>query len=157
MELIQYSLSAFVAFLGIPLGAFLATTAREEMPTGRKYFPILQKIFLIAITSVLLNHFSSPLLVKLAVYAVMVFVLLGKHMINFYPFFAVAFFILGQERIELFLISLLVFLYGFPAGSMYVVRNKKMGLLKTLGKASLRYAVFPVAAVLMQLLYVFFS
>lgn len=157
MELLPYSLSALVAFSGVLVGAFLAMTAREEMPTGRKYFPIFQKVLLIAIAAVLLNHFSAPLIVKFAVYAALVLVLIGKHMLNFYPLLAVAFFILGQNSRELFMVSALVFLYGFPAGSMYFVRNRRASLLKTLGNASLRYAVFPVAAVALQILYNLFS
>ncbi len=155
-ELFSYLLSALVAFSGVLVGAFLAMTAREEMPTGRKYFPFFQKVLLIAIAAVLLSHFSAPLIVKFVVYASLVFVLLGKHMINFYPLLAVAFFILGQDRRELFIISVLVFIYGFPTGSMYVVRNRRMSLLKTLGKAGLRYSVFPVVAMALQLLSYFF-
>lgn len=156
MNLLPYSLSALVAFSGVLVGAFLAMTAREEMPTGRKYFPWLQKVLLIAIAAVLLSYFNALLMVKIVAYAAFLFVLSRKQMFNFYPLLAVAFFILGQNSRELFIISVLVFLYGLPVGSMYVVRNRRMSLFKTLGKASLRYAVFPVAAVTLQLLYSYF-
>ncbi len=157
MELLPYSLSALVAFSGVLVGAFLAMIAREEMPTGRKYFPVLKKVLLIAVAAVLLSHFSALLIVKVVVYSALLFFLPRRHMLNFYPLLAVAFFILGQESRELFVLSVLVFLYGFPTGSMYVVRNKRMSILKTLGKVSLRYAVFPVAAVALQMLHMLFS
>ncbi len=151
MDLLPYSLSALVAFSGVPVGAFLAMAAREEMPTGRKYFPILQKVLLMAITAVLLRHFNAFLLVKVAAYAALLFVISRKTMFNFYPFLAVAFFVLGQESRGLFAISLLVFIYGFPAGSLYVLRSGRKGMFRTLGKASLRYVVFPAAALILQL------
>ncbi len=153
MEFVQYSLSALVAFSGVPLGAFLALTAKEEMPTGRKYFPWLQKIILMAVVALLLNHFNALLMVKAAAYAALLFVLLRSNVFNFYPFLAAAFFILGQNSRELFAIAVLVFLYGFPTGSMFVIKNKRVPLLETLGRASLRYAVLPVAAILLQLVY----
>lgn len=154
MEFVQYSLSALVAFLGVPVGAFLALSAREEMHTGRKYFLWLQNIILIAVVALLLNHFNALLILKVAAYAALIFVLLKSSVLNFYPFFAAAFFILGQNSRELFAIAALVFLYGFPAGSMYVIKNKRMPLFETLGRASLRYASFPAAAILLQLIYV---
>jgi len=156
MNLLPYSLSALVAFSGVIVGVVLALFAKEEMPTGKKYFPLIQKVLLIAIFALLLNHFKALLIVKLVAYSALIFVLSRRMMFNLYPLFAVAFFLLGQGSRELFTISTLVFLYGFPTGSMYVVRNRRMGLLKTLGKVSLRYAVFPVAAVVLQLLYQLF-
>ncbi len=157
MNLLPYSLSALVAFSGVLVGAFLAMTAREEMPAGRKYFPLLQKVLLMAIAAVLLSHFGASLAVKIAAYAAVLFAISRKAMLNFYPLLAAAFFILGQGSRELFIISVLVFLYGFPTGSMYVIRNRRMGLLKTLGKAGLRYAVFPAAAISLNLFYALFS
>lgn len=153
MELLQYSLSALVAFLGVPIGAFLALTAKEEMHTGRKYFPWLQKILIIAVVALLLSHFNALLIAKAVVYAVLLFFLLRRQVFNFYPLLAVPFFLLGKNSSELFSISVLVFLYGFPTGSMYVLKNKRSGLPETLGRASLRYVAFPAAAVLFQLIY----
>ncbi len=152
MNLLPYSLSALVAFSGIIVGVVLALFAKEEMPNGKKYFPLFQKVILIAIVALLLNHFKAMLIVKLVAYFALVFVISRRMMFNLYPLLAVAFFLLGQGSGGLFTISTLVFLYGFPAGSMYVIKNGGSGWSCAV-RAGLRYSVFPAAAILLQLMY----
>ncbi len=152
MNLLPYSLSALVAFSGVIVGVVLALLAKEEMPTGKKYFPVVQKALVIAIVALLLNHFEALLAVKLVAYLAVVLVLSRRMAFDVYPLLAVAFFLLGQGSRELFTISTLVFLYGFPTGSLYVIKNRGMGWACAV-RAGLRYSVFPVAAVLLQMVY----
>jgi len=153
MSFLIYLISAVIAFSGVIAGAILAFNTKEEMPTAKKYFPLLQKILLIAMVAVLLNYFNISVVIKVIIYALVIFAVSKKQMLNFYPVIAVLFFSLGQSSQSLFLISTLVFIYGFPTGSLYVIRNKKMKWLELVRKVSVKHGIFLLAAILLQLLY----
>src|SRR3989338_524612 len=124
MTLVQYVLAVLVAFSGVLVGAFLACFAKEEMPTARKYFPLIGAVLFAVVVAFVLNHFSVSLPLRLVAYAVLFpFLLFWKF--DLYPFFAVFFFLLAHSPQGLFAVSALVFLYGFPAGSMFVVRKNE--------------------------------
>lgn len=153
MSFLIYSISALIAFSGVVAGAILAFNTKEEMPTAKKYLPLLQKILLIAIVAVFLNHFKMGIIIKVIIYALVIFAIYKKQILNFYPIIAVLFFFIGQGSQNLFLISTLVFIYGFPTGSLYLIQNKRMKWPELVRKVSIKYGVFLVIAVLLQLLY----
>jgi hypothetical protein len=153
MSLLQYSIAAVIAFSGVVIGAILAFNTKEEMPTAKKYLPLLQSIIFVTIVAVLLNYFKLNIAVRVLVYAAVIFVLLRRQRLNLYPVLAATFFLLGQSSQSLFMVSALIFLYGFPAGSLYFMHNKRMKWLELVRKVSVKYGIFLVAAILLQLLY----
>ena len=119
MTLVQYVLAVLVAFSGVLVGAFLACFAKEEMPTARKYFPLIGAVL--------------------------------------FAVFAVFFFLLAHSPQGLFAVSALVFLYGFPAGSMFVVRKNEFRPVRAVLIAAKRYSYFAALAVVLEVVYVVFS
>mgnify|MGYP001246428768 CR=1 FL=1 len=156
MTFLTYLLATVVAFSGVIAGSMLALNTKEEMPTAKKYFPLLQKVLFIAVIAALLNHFKLAIIVKVIVYLLVLFIILRKKQYNFYPFIAVIFFLLGQSQQSLFTISILMFLFGFPTGSLFVIYNKKMKWFETVKRVTLKYGIFLVIAIALQLLYSLF-
>ncbi|MBS3133209.1 hypothetical protein J4470_03725 [Candidatus Woesearchaeota archaeon] len=156
MSFLIYSLSAVIAFSGVIAGAVLALNTREEMPTASKYLPLMQSIIFATSVAVFLNYFKLNIAVRILVYAAVIFVLLKKQRLNFYPALAALFFSLGQSSQGLFTISALVFLYGLPAGSLCVIHNKRMKWPEAVWKVSKKHGAFLLAAILLQLLYAVF-
>jgi hypothetical protein len=150
MSFLAYPLASAVAFSGLFVGAFLARSAKEEMPTASRYFPWVQKFILVAIAAFLLNYFSLGIAARVVCYAVVILLLLRYGKINFYPLLGIAFFLLGQSGQGLFAVSLLVFMYGFPAGSMFIIRNKRISAYASAQGIISRYGLFIVVAVGLQ-------
>lgn len=152
MTLVQYLIAVFVAFSGVLVGAFLACSAREEMPTARKYFPLIQAVLFAAVAAFALDYFSVSLLLRIAAYvALFPFLLFWKF--DFYPFLAVFFFLLAHSSQSLFAVSVLVFLYGFPAGSLFVVRKNEWRIVRAILMVGRRYSYFVFVAVALEALY----
>ena len=153
MSFLQYVIAAVIAFSGVIAGAVLALLTKEEMPTAKKYFPLLQKVLIISTVVVFLNYFKIGLIIKIVVYALLIFTVLRAKTLNFYPVLAVLFFLLGQSSQSLFLISIMVFLYGFPTGSMYVINNKIRKWQALVKPIALTYGIFLIVAITLQFLY----
>ena len=146
MTFLQYVLAAFVAFSGLFAGAYVARLAKEEMPKASGYFSWFQKILLIIIVAVSLNLSSAGLVVRLVVYAALAFFLLGGRVRNVYPLMGLFFFFAGASG--LFEISTLVFLYGFPTGSLFMINLKKSeGVKRVVGSMLFKYGWFLLVAV----------
>ncbi len=156
MNFLQYALAAVIAFSGLIVGVFLARFTKEEMPTGSRYFPLLQKIIFMAIAVVLLSTFNIALPIKAAIYAIIVILLLRFYSTSFYPLLGVAFFLLGQQSATLFEAAVLVFLYGFPVGSLSA-SGKKINTLETLKKVVVQHSLFLIVAIGLQLVYLFLA
>lgn len=151
--MIAYILASLVAFSGLFIGAYLARAAKEEMPIASRYFPWVQKFIIIAMAAFLLNSFGLGIAARAALYAVAVLFLLRYGNLNFYPLLGVLFFLLSSS--DLFAVSLLTFMYGFPAGSMFMIRKKKLSAYAAVKGIFARYGAFLAVAFVMQLFTVF--
>ncbi len=130
MEIINYTLTLIVSFLGLVIGIILAYIAKEELRAGKKYFILLQKVILTLIPSFFLFYF-----LKKNISLLIISILLFSMLINsynkrikthyIYPFLALIFFF-SHKNIDLFrLEAFLIFLYGFPTGSLLTKVTKK--------------------------------
>ena len=153
MMLPAYALSAVIAFSGVIAGVILAFKTSEEMPAAGKYLPRLQQILLVAIACFFIYYLKPGFLVAVITSAAAVFAALLRPGFNYYPALAAVFFLSGQSGHGLFVASLLIFLYGFPMGSMHFIKNQNMGLFKILKNAVLKYGIFLVLSLGFQLLY----
>lgn len=139
MEILNYALVALVASLGLVTGKILARIAKEEIKQGKKYLLILQKILFCTavITLMYLNrenvHYSWAGALVLFVYlswfkkipAYIQSAALGAGLC------------LASLTDNFTAISAIVFLHGFPAGSL--TKSKK--------EVALNIAIFLAAAI----------
>jgi len=156
MTFLAYSAAALIAFSGLVIGAFLALSAKEEMPTARKYFPWLQKALFLAMVAVFFNFFKVSPVIMVIIYALILFMIAKKQELGYYPLLAVVFFFLGQGTQSLFLISALIFLYGFPTGSLFAMQRKKATWQTIIRPLILKYGIFLILAIGLQFLYTIF-
>lgn len=129
MEILNYALVALVASLGLVIGRVLARIAKEEIKPGKKYLLALQKILFCTavITLMYLNrenvHYSWA-------GALILFAYLSwfKKIPSYIHSAALgAGFYLASLTDNFTVISAVVFLHGFPAGSL--IQNKKKLIL----------------------------
>lgn len=125
MEILNYALVALVVSLGVLLGRVLAWIAKEEIKPGKKYFLILQKILFCAVVF-LLMYFNKANVHYTWIGGLVIFAYLSWFKkIPSYVVSAVlgAGLYLATLTENFLLISAVIFLYGFPAGSL--IKNKK--------------------------------
>lgn len=106
-----------LSFLGLIFGFFLYKFTKEEFNTGRKYFILLNRIILFVIIIFLIYYSNLNLLltVLLFIFGVVVSYFFG----NIYLYLGL---VVSSYSRDLF--SILVFLFGFPYGTL----NSRKGI-----------------------------
>lgn len=153
MEMLNYSLTALVSFLGVFAGAALAFIAPEELSAGRKYFAWMERAILLMLLIFLLNHYNVAVAFRIIIYALLIAALLVKEINNrcVYPILAVIFFLSAASEALLLKQASLIFLYGLPVGSLFVnAKNKKLATAK---KLIVNYGAFVAVALLLFLIF----
>ena len=127
MDFINSILVILASFSGLAIGYALAVISQEEMKKGRKYFLIMEKVFRLLV-------FVPALYITFLNYGWLYFILflIG----GFISFFVENITLLLFYFLSFFMISLaakepsfhlvqasLIFLYGFPAGSLLRIRS----------------------------------
>lgn len=153
MNLLNYSLAAIIAYLGLFVGFILAIIAKEELKAGKKYFLFLQRIILLLIFVFLLIFIKlSYILVLLVLVFIMVYLLKRKKEFNELPYIYLILsiiFYLSSKKLDLFLIeSSLIFLYGLPTGSLLTQKSKKETMINIL-----KNVLFIVVALVLYLIF----
>jgi len=157
MEYISYIIVSLVAFLGLIVGSVLAFVSPEEMKPGRKYFIFMRRTLFVIISAftlyllwdsnllffifgVLFIFFYMKLLDKPVIYLMIgAYIPLSFHLAQYTA-----------------VIASLAFLFGMPAGSLYVSgssKKKKMILLKEAVIRHFLYYVIPIIALPFVLFY----
>ncbi|MBN2112307.1 hypothetical protein JW707_04385 [Candidatus Woesearchaeota archaeon] len=125
MELLNYILASLIVSLGLICGVILGFIAKEEIKPGRKYLIFLQYA-IVAVILVLTVYFRFDIEIVFLLVAGIFFVLyrtrLKKQIMpEIYVLFAVIF---ASAKAESFIVqSSLIFLYGFPTGSLMVMEK----------------------------------
>jgi len=141
--MIDYILTLIISFAGIILGGVLALIAPEELRKGEKYLKILEWTILAFI--VLSIFYFSKFFLALAISLVLIVLKIFK---KEYPALA---FILLLSFFEnfLFLAGSLVFIYGFPAGTIKAKEiiaakktKNKVKILLAIAKNNILYIIF---------------
>jgi hypothetical protein len=145
MSFIGYSLASLICFGGLILGIILANITKEELKEGRKYFMGLQNIFFALIIFFLLyfnTNIYLAVVVSFTVLVLLIFLKQPKMSYMAYPLMAIVFY-LSSKSTETFIIeSSLIFLYGFPTGSLLIDFKKKNHL-----KIIVNHLIFIVIAI----------
>jgi len=152
MQLLNYSLISLISFLGLLVGTFLAFTAKEELEPGKKYFMWMQKIILLLILIFLLNFFNISLYLRTISYILFIFLMTINIRSQIIYLVLGAVFLISSKNPELFIInSILIFLYGFPTGSLFakkLIKKKKSFVFK---RIILDYFWFVAIAIALKL------
>jgi hypothetical protein len=153
MEFLFYAATVVIAFIGLIVGAILSFISPEEMPTGKKYFPLLQRLILIAILAFFINLLGLSLPLRIIAYvAAVAYILTTTNTIAIYPLIAVLLFFSSSNPNSFFTLTLLTFLYGLPSGSLYAATAKasKYNIITTL---AIKHILFLVIALALPFLF----
>jgi len=143
MELLIYFMVSVACFLGIIAGISLAFIAPEELKPGRKYFAMLQKLFLALILFFLLYryHLSLYLLIPICLIflCIMIFLDKKKNMLGHYLVYlplAVIYHSASASSDSIFfpLLSSFIFLYSIPTGTLLAHNNAVIKNIKNYDK-----------------------
>jgi hypothetical protein len=127
MNVYEQLLIGLIGFLGLGCGIVLAYIAKEEIKQGKTYLNLLQ-YYIVVLMVVLVMYQSSIHVVAIVVLSLLLFILLLKLNIPSYFYFLGLTVILWylSKFYYLFIISgVLLFIYGFPTGSLLVYDKKK--------------------------------
>jgi hypothetical protein len=126
MEVLNYLLALVASFSGIFVGMFLGYIAKEELKPGKQYFLWMQNIILILSGIFVLYsfHFNVVLFVITGLVITLGIINFSPDGIMGYVFLAILVFLsIGNTNLFI-LTSSMVFLYGLPAGSLFLIRKK---------------------------------
>ena len=126
MEVLNYLLALVFSFSGIFIGMFLGYIAKEELKPGKQYFLWMQNIVLIlSVIFVLYSfHFNVVLFVITGLVITLGIINFNPNGIMGYVFLAILIFLsIGNTNLFI-LTSSMVFLYGLPTGSLFLIRKK---------------------------------
>ena len=151
MNFLSYLAVSIVSFLGLAVGVILARVSPEEMPTGRKFFPLLERAVLVAIAAIFINLFVESIYVRVPLYLLAIILLSFRLEPNIvYPLLAFPFFLSSIYLNAFTAISALIFVYGLPAGSLYAVKGNIAAAKFVLSKLTfvlLAVAIYLILAV----------
>ena len=149
--LLSYMILLIIIFFGLFIGLLIGYMAKEELKPGKKYFDILKHALFIAILVVFFVKNPSVVFIIFIAVLVIIFSFSRNRETLYYYALAVIFF-LSWHYNGFALLAPLIFLYGFPIGSIYLynhIKKKKkqviLGLLK-------QYVGFLVVGIILGLL-----
>lgn len=130
MEPTNYFLASVVVSLGIFCGAGLGYIAKEELKPGAKYLILFQNFLAVLIFAFAVYLKQTHLIVISAIFA---FGIIFRTRLARAPktkFYFIAYFLLGLifsgsiSKESFVLMSSLIFLFGFPAGSLVFMKKR---------------------------------
>ncbi len=150
MQPLNYALTLLVSFLGLYCGLALAFIAPEELKQGRKYFILLTRIIFALVLVFMLLYFRLHWIIAVIV-AIGFFVLDYNYRIDeryIYALMAAVFILSAGNTTLLILEASFIFLYGFPAGTLFTEKLVKKNIFAVAGKLFLNYFHYLVIAAL---------
>ena len=127
--MIEYFLLSIAVFLGLCAGLLISHFAKEELPFGKKYFILLQRLTALVILGVFLYSLHTK------IYFIIVALFILSTLIYRFNFtvsiYYLAFGILFAFSPELGNLSALMFLFGLFSGAL-IYKDKKEFLLSLL-------------------------
>ncbi len=154
MSPLQFAATAIISYLGLLAGFFLASVTKEELPTARKYFPLLQRLAIIAIAAVVMDFLNFNTGLKLAAYVLLLLVIaVGLNLQFFYAAFGVLLSAVSKDMNMLLVVSSIVFLFGLLSGGIYFdsTVRRKSSMQNEAGKLLISNASYIVVAVVLFL------
>lgn len=155
LPFLQYVLVLFLTYGGIYVGVLLALVARDELKIKKYYSLVRYFIYLVIALYTLAIFAHSPLLIAffMLLVGMTIFVVRPPDYVM-YPVLAGIFYISTVEFAVFFAQSLLIFLVGFPIGTLFVI-EKKWTSKKKYKEAFLRLNSYYASYLLLGLLLYF--
>ncbi|MEK6837409.1 MAG: hypothetical protein AABX69_02050 [Nanoarchaeota archaeon] len=156
MSPLQFASVAVVSYLGLFAGFFLASLTKEELPTGRRYFPWLQRLIILAVVAVTMNFFGFGLVIKFFTYAILLLLLTLKINLQLaYTVFGVFLFAVSSSSNTLLMVASLVFVFGLLSGSNYFAGSvrKKSDMVGEAKSLLVKNSIYVVVALTLFLLF----
>lgn len=166
MNLLNYSLTVLVTYLGLLGGMFLAFSTEEELKSGRKYFAILQHACYFLIFGLLFYYFFTNKLIVELIITIILFLILSYICCKFgtkamkkkakmplkkyyivYAVLAVVFYLSSKIVGTHLIISSAIFVFGLPTGTMITNPKKKAKSFWII----LSYLLYPALAIILKL------
>ncbi|KYK26065.1 hypothetical protein AYK26_01300 [Euryarchaeota archaeon SM23-78] len=125
--ILTYLIILLIIFLGLYIGLLVGYLAQEELKPGKNYLNLLRHLLFIAIIVIFFVKNWSVLFVIMIAALIIIFSFSRYRETLYYYALAVIFFLAWHFN-GITLIALLIFLYGFPVGSIYLcdhIKDKK--------------------------------
>ena len=155
MQFLQFTAAAVISYLGLLAGFYLASVTTEELSTGRKYFPFLQRLVILIIAVIVANYLGYSTMLRVLIYAVIVFMVMFRINIRlFYAVFGFALFAVAQSANFLLITAALIFLSGLVSGSEYFAMTvkRKSQIMVAAKRLLLQNLAYPAIALILVLL-----
>jgi hypothetical protein len=121
-------LTYLTVFLGLVAGVILAFIAKEELPTAKKHFIFLRDILVTLIMLFLLYFYDLNkiiiMIVTILTFLTLINLKLEKDNI-LYLILSIVLMLTYKDKTFFLIESILVFLYGFPAGTLFAMKHMK--------------------------------
>ena len=143
MEILSYTLTACLMFASVFIGIALAKIAKDEVKQGKKYIAVFQKILLFLIFFFAIV-FSESMIARILIGVVLIYLFSSKFSFNdiiAYCSFGLIYALFSAN----YIILALIFLHGFPAGTLLAEKCKTSSVQNAVS----RYIwIIPVAVLL---------
>jgi hypothetical protein len=149
--IVIYLLTLVLAFLGLYAGLIVSYFCKEELKPGMDYLNWLMHIIFIAILAIFFVKNPSWLFIIL-VSAIIIFFSLSKNRETLYYYALAIIFFLSWRYNGFAMIAPLIFLYGFPLGSMHLYYNIKEKKKQVIMKLFYRYVGFLINGIILGLI-----
>lgn len=127
-----------LSLTGIVIGVILAKIAAEELKLGDKYFEIIRRALFVILFLVINYYFlMEKMIVHLIIFALLMILLFAANLFFVshrkvkkqyleaanYLVFIIPYLLIGDSAFQLLIVSL-IFLYGFPVGTLLAMHLK---------------------------------
>jgi len=146
-----YLLLLVLVFIGLFIGLLVGYFCKEELKPGMNYLNWLRHLLFIAILITFFVKNPSWLFIILVAVIIILFSLSKNRETLYYYALAVIFFLSWRYN-GFAMIAPLIFLYGFPLGSMHLYYNIKEKKKQVILKLFYRYAGFLINGLVLGLL-----
>lgn len=146
-----YLVILVLAFLGLYVGLFVSYFCKEELKPGLNYLNWLRHLIFIAILIIFFVKNPSWLFVILISVIIIIFSLSKNRETLYYYALAIVFFLSWRYN-GFAMIAPLIFLYGFPLGSMHLYYNIKEKKKQVILKLFYRYVGFLINGLILGLI-----
>ena len=156
VSFLQFAAATIISYFGLLAGFLLASVTPEELPTGKKYFSLLQRLVILVVGILAANFFGYGAALKLVAYAFLLALLvLNVNVRLAYGAFGILLFAAAIDLNMLLMMSSLVFIFGLASGSDYFSHAaKKKGSKAAVAIGLLRAnALYPAIALILFLLF----
>lgn len=146
-----------ICFLGIYVGLLIGWMAKEELKQGKKYFVILLKSLFVLIIFFIFYELGLEILAYISLVVIGLLLFSLKESYEQLLFYASAILLFISLIYDSLIVPGLVFLMGFPIGTLYLYKKKKKAWLLIKGLFIEYYWFLIIIVVLMAIKIIFIN